>query len=51
MLWTIAFMVTLVIGGPTGVPLAVPPVDRVVERHPEQFADLHLRTTQRLVKA
>ena len=31
--------------------MAVAVLTQLKERHPEQFADLHLRTTQRLVKA
>jgi cytochrome o ubiquinol oxidase subunit 1 len=40
-LWTIGFMVTFVIGGMTGVLLAVPPVDFVVHNSVFQVAHFH----------
>jgi cytochrome o ubiquinol oxidase subunit 1 len=41
MLWTVGFMVTFVIGGMTGVLLAVPPVDFVVHNSVFQVAHFH----------
>jgi cytochrome o ubiquinol oxidase subunit I len=41
MLWSIGFMVTFVIGGVTGVLLAVPPVDFVVHESLFQVAHFH----------
>jgi cytochrome o ubiquinol oxidase subunit I len=41
MLWSIGFMVTFVIGGVTGVLLAVPPVDYVVHESLFQVAHFH----------
>jgi len=41
MLWSVGFMVTLVIGGVTGVLLAVPPVDFVVHESLFQVAHFH----------
>jgi len=41
MLWSVGFMVTFVIGGMTGVLLAVPPVDFVVHNSVFQVAHFH----------
>jgi cytochrome o ubiquinol oxidase subunit I len=41
MLWSVGFMVTFVIGGVTGVLLAVPPVDYVVHESLFQVAHFH----------